>query len=890
MLSTEDLLAWYQRLAISARTRSVIDHIRSSDPSRLVGGGKRNVSGRYPSEKMGVTIQFESHQVELAGIFGMEFDPDVLEYYDQPPAIKLNYASAKGKRLGVLHTPDFFVTRNSCAGWEEWKTEEELEKLAKANPNRYCRDQSGAWICPPGVAYAEALGMYYRVRSSVEINPTYMRNIVYLDDFLREGSPAIANEDKEYLRRISTGIPGIQLMELHNATEGVLARDVIFGAIAIGVIHVNLHAAPLADPARVKVYPNLDFAASTNAGNAPQTSKMLSLHSGSCVIWDGRTWTVANIGDSSVALVSADHRLAELAISAFESLIRDNKVSIIPREEDAESERCDSSPLMNASKSDLDIALDRLDSVNAFLLDPKSLPGDKSKRTLQRWLSDCRQASAAHNSEIVGLLPRISARGNRTPRMPEQTFQKMQKHIEEDYENKKSKNKYASWHKLKKECEDSGIQAPGYDTFCKACNRRPVYERTMKRKGERAAYQYEVPYLRLYRDTPRHGDRPFEIAHIDHTELDIELVSEETGKNFKRPWLTIMTDAFSRRVLASWLSFDPPSYRTCMMVLRVCVKRHNRFPQIIVVDNGPEFRSTYFEALLAAHKVTKKSRPPAKARFGAVIERMFGTVNSQFIHNLRGNTKLTREVRLVTKSVNPKGLAVWTLRELTERLNQYLYEVYDQLEHPALGQTPRGAFQRGMEAGGLRLHKLIQYDRNYIFSTLPTTHKGTAMLSPGLGVKIHYIYYWSNFFNDPELEGRQIPIRYDPFNAGIAYAFVRSQWVECISEHYVEFEGRSEREIMLATQELRRKNQSHSAKRFDINAATLAKFFSSVEQTEAVLEQHAMDRELFAATHGISVTSGIHLFAEPTTSEDHSESTHAPISISDDEIEEYGEF
>jgi hypothetical protein len=33
---------------------------------------------------MGRTIQFESHHVELYGIYEMEYDDDVLEYYDQP--------------------------------------------------------------------------------------------------------------------------------------------------------------------------------------------------------------------------------------------------------------------------------------------------------------------------------------------------------------------------------------------------------------------------------------------------------------------------------------------------------------------------------------------------------------------------------------------------------------------------------------------------------------------------------------------------------------------------------------------------------------------------------------------------------------------------------------
>src|SRR5262245_53008735 len=109
MLSSDGLFSWFQQLDIPEQTRAIIDSIRSSCPARRVGGGKSNVSGRYPSRKMGVSIQFESHRVELAGIYEMEHDPEVLEYYDQPSTIKLDYESCVGKRMGVLHTPDFFI-------------------------------------------------------------------------------------------------------------------------------------------------------------------------------------------------------------------------------------------------------------------------------------------------------------------------------------------------------------------------------------------------------------------------------------------------------------------------------------------------------------------------------------------------------------------------------------------------------------------------------------------------------------------------------------------------------------------------------------------------------------------------------------------------------------
>jgi putative transposase len=70
---------------------------------------------------MRVTIQFESHRVELPTIYKFEHDEEVLEFYDQPPLIKLDYQGKNGLNLGVLHTPDFFVIRNDCVGWEECK-------------------------------------------------------------------------------------------------------------------------------------------------------------------------------------------------------------------------------------------------------------------------------------------------------------------------------------------------------------------------------------------------------------------------------------------------------------------------------------------------------------------------------------------------------------------------------------------------------------------------------------------------------------------------------------------------------------------------------------------------------------------------------------------------
>jgi hypothetical protein len=299
-----------------------------------------------------------------------------------------------------------------------------------------------------------------------------------------------------------------------------------------------------------------------------------------------------------------------------------------------------------------------------------------------------------------------------------------------------------------------------------------------------------------------------------------------------------MIDAFSRRILAVYLTFNSPSKISCMMVMRECVRRHGRLPQILVVDGGKEFASTYFETLLACYEVNKKIRPPAKSRFGSVIERLFGTTNTQFIHNLLGNTQITKNVQQVTKSNNPKNKAVWTLPRLFDRLCEWAYIVYDQTEHSTLCQTPQEVFAKGMLNSGERLHRLIPYNEEFKLMTLPSTTKGTAKVDYNRGVKINKIFYFSDEFRNPEVMGSSVAVRYDPFDVGIAYAYVKGKWRKCRAYNYAVFSNRSEREIYLATEELKKRQGAKT-----VTLSQLAKFLKSVEAEELLLKQRMIDRE-----------------------------------------------
>jgi putative transposase len=295
MLSSEGFLQWCGRLSLSQEARQAVERVRSAGPTRRVGGGRENVSGRYPSRKMGVTIQFESHRVELAFVYEMEHDPDVLEYYDQAPSILLDYESANERRLAVMHTPDYFVMHKDSAGWQECKHERELEKLALKSPNRYRRMEDGRWRCPPGEEHATRFGLYYRLRSSAEIDWTRQRNIQYLDDYWRFDAVGVASEAREIVDTEVSAAPGLRLADLFRNTQGIVSRDDIHRLIAAGDIYVDLRAAGIMEPDKARVFPNREAAlASRHIGgqqSRAERPRFVLLAPGTSITWDGRTST-----------------------------------------------------------------------------------------------------------------------------------------------------------------------------------------------------------------------------------------------------------------------------------------------------------------------------------------------------------------------------------------------------------------------------------------------------------------------------------------------------------------------------------------------------------------------------------------------------------------------
>jgi transposase InsO family protein len=752
-----------------------------------------------------------------------------------------------------MHTPDFFVIYRDTAGWVECKTEEDLLKLAVDSPNRYQLDENNEWICPPGIEWAKQFNLSYELHSSKKINWTFQRNIEYLADYFRKDQLEIPENVFYVITETVRKEPAISLENLIEKTSNVATPDDIFSLIAFERIYVDLQTNLLPNPEKVKVFVSEETAKAysnvigTGRINAtPQSCSRpnaVEVKSNCEILWDGRGWKILNVGEFNITLINESDETLQIQKRIFESFVKNGDIVGV----NSLDEKSDFSPKIReifskSSVKDFKTANYRAEIVKAFLKD--DLCENISQRTLREWKANYRKAEIQFGIGMgyLGLIPK-PRQGNVSTKILEENKELLIEFIENEYETIVQENRTSVYKSYSEECKNRFFEPASFRTFCEYVKKRDMKEQTLKRKGKRAAYKHEEFYWELSTKTPRHGERPFHIAHIDHTELDIELVDSDTGNNLGRPWLTILIDAFSRKILAVYLTFDPPSYRSNLMILRECVRRHGRLPQILVVDGGKEFSSIYFETFLAMYEVTKKTRPPAKPRFGSVVERIFGTTNTMFINNLQGNTQITKNVRQITKGVNPKNHAVWNLGSLYEKLCEFLYEIYDQKEHSTLNQTPREVFAQGLLKSGTRSHLLIPYNEEFKIMTLPSTRKGTAMIDNSRGIKVNRIHYFCDEFRNPDLHRMSVEVRYDPWNMGVAYAFVNGVWQECLSDYYQILQGKTEKEMNIAASEMR-KTMKDSDRRLEFSAGKYVKFKQSTKASENLLKQSMKDKEL----------------------------------------------
>jgi putative transposase len=860
---------YFRRLGLQPEAQELLRQVRSSPPTRTPGSRAGNMPVWYPSKKMQCIIKAESAKVEFAFLLEAEHSDEVIEFWDQPPPIPLEYHDKRNHLQRPLHTADYFVFRSDSAGWEECKPVEKLMQFAHQGSKRYVLDEKGQWRCPPGEAFAAQYGLTYRVRASDQINWAAQDNWLYLEDYYQSLEKLVVPEaELETLLQLVEDYPGIPLSELRTAASPI-SSDRINIAIASYALYVDLGAHRLTEPSCTPVWRSREMARVHRHQGEGAVDRGLDAHpvvieQGSRVLWDGKPWRIA-VGQTELTLICEEGGAPfPLARSTFDALVHDGKIvgartdtrSRITREGEARLDSAREVDLATAEFRNRVINPDQYgdDEQVQIAVRAATIPA----RTKRYWRHLYQDAETRYGSGYIGLIPHFTNSGG-TRKMAPEVLNLVEEVLTTHYDTVTRKPKRGAYGEYLKQSEQKKLEAVSQRTFYTLAKRhKPVYEQVLVRAGARAAYPFKDYHRPSEKTIHRHGNYAWAMAHIDHLEVDLELCDSETGQPMGKCWLTLMILSHPRRIVAFYLTFDPPSYRSCMMVMRLCVKRYGRLPTAITVDGGPEFRSVYFEQLLALYRVRKHQRPSAEPRFGSPLERLFGTMDTTFIYHLLGNTQATKQPRTMTKATDPSRHAVWTLASLADRVQQWADEEYDTMRHPALRQSPREAYEQSLKRDGERDHKRIPYDDVFVKATFPTTRKGTALVQPGIGVRMNYLDYWCDEMRDRDVERTVVAVRYDPFDATVGYARIRGRWRKCVCVAD-ELVGCSERELQLLSAELREHYRiTYGKAQVEITQKQLADFRRVNTAKEAILRQQRNDRETRAALHVLEGGRGKH--------------------------------
>jgi putative transposase len=186
------------------------------------------------------------------------------------------------------------------------------------------------------------------------------------------------------------------------------------------------------------------------------------------------------------------------------------------------------------------------------------------------------------------------------------------------------------------------IPTPSYQTLCNHIKELDQYERLSARFGHEYAYKM----TRNQGITPL-TKRHLEKAQADHTQLDVYC---DVGIGILvRPWLTLITDSYSKSILGFWISPEHPSADTVMKALRCAAlpKDFNKLqstttlywpmfglPQELILDNGKDFIGRDLQDAAAELSITLTFAPPRQPYYKAQIERKFGEINKRLLAKL----------------------------------------------------------------------------------------------------------------------------------------------------------------------------------------------------------------------------------------------------------------
>ncbi len=342
--------------------------------------------------------------------------------------------------------------------------------------------------------------MTYRLRSSDELHPTFIQNLLFLEEYWRAEAPVDPAIQALVLVRLQAK-PGVTLAALL-FEEPTLRANEIYALLAQEWLWVDLEAAPLRSHHHVYLYPDQATAeaerllgASATNPVARATGRPTAPALNTDLLWGGQRFRLVELGETTTTLLPLVGPLLPVPTPFFSELLERRMITVPSADTQGilstEVREC----LASASPTDLAEANRRFYQVQAYLQRRHDLTAVTPKRTLERWAAQFRAAAQRTGCGYVGLLPQTAARGNRTPKAPEASRALLDEVIQAQFETSRQQPARAVYLLYTAACQEQGLFPLSERSFYRRLKQRAGPEQTSKRQGTRAAYGDSPPTL-----------------------------------------------------------------------------------------------------------------------------------------------------------------------------------------------------------------------------------------------------------------------------------------------------------------------------------------------------------------------------------------------------------
>lgn len=286
-------------------------------------------------------------------------------------------------------------------------------KLTVESPNRYVLID-GKWHCPPGEEFAQNYGLKYWLKSSAEINWILQRNLNFLEDFLLDSKAEVSLKSSESILEAVKCKPVICLLDLLKNNE--FQVDDIYYLIARGGLYFDIENELITEPQRVHVFCDEQIALAHKIMLSNQSESILKDHSfevvpGAQVTWDGSLWSIVNLGEENISLISAGN-IIEVPREIFFKLVCEERIKGVEMIEVRGA--LVNSILEESREEELKVATSRYEVILSLIegrAKIQELNGlGVTTRTIRNWYNDFLHAEREFGAGFIGLIPRIKKR------------------------------------------------------------------------------------------------------------------------------------------------------------------------------------------------------------------------------------------------------------------------------------------------------------------------------------------------------------------------------------------------------------------------------------------------------------------------------------------------